>query len=142
MSAEITRETMKGYMQALLAFGDYSRYLAEDVKVSFMGTDRAVSGREAARQLITFIHTQAFKTDVQIKGLVCGDGHAMAEAEFIGTHVGAFEGIPATHRNVRVPYGVAYDLTGGEITELRLYFPLDLLVKQLTGAEELAHQSA
>ena len=132
MSAETTRETMRGYTEALLSFGDYARFLAEDVKLSFMGTDREVRGRDAAREMITFVHSQAFKTDIQVTSLVCGDGQAMVEAEFIGTHIGAFEGIPASNRKVHVPYGVAYDLKGNEITALRLYFPLDLLVKQIT----------
>ena len=39
---------------------------------------------------------------------MCGDGEAILEAEFIGTHVGEFEGVPATLRPVRVPYSVAY----------------------------------
>ena len=53
------------------------------------------------------MHTQeAFKTDVQLTGVVYGDGLAMLEADFVGMHVGAFEGIPASHRNVRVSYDV------------------------------------
>lgn len=141
MSAETTRETIQAYGQALLSFGDYGRYLAEDVTLTFMGTDRRVKGREAARQLITFIHAQAFKTEVRIKSLVCGDGHAMLEAEFAGTQIGAFEGVPASHRTVLVPYAVAYDVEGRLIKALRLYFPLDLLMRQISGVEETASQT-
>ena len=110
MSAESTRTIIDAYVQALLSSGDYARYLTEDVTLTLEGTDRAVSGREAVCQLIAFMHTQAFRTAVRVKGVVYGDRQAMLEADFVGTHVGAFEGIPASHRNVRVPYAVAYDV--------------------------------
>lgn len=59
----------------------------------------------------------------------------MLEAEFVGTHVGEFEGVSATGRAVRVPYAVAYDLEDGKITSLRLYFPLELLPRQINGVD-------
>lgn len=138
MSAESTRKIIDGYAQALLSFGDYARYLTEDVKLTIEGTDRAVSGREAVRQLITFMHTQAFKTDIQVKGVLYGDGQAMLEAEFVGTHIGAFEGIPASHRDVRVPYAVAYDVEPAGIKALRLYFPMNVLMRQIGAGEAVA----
>ena|SRR5437868_1585420 len=142
MPVETTTETLREYMKALLAFGDFARYLADDVTMSFMGTDRAVRGREAVCQTITFIHAQAFKTNINVKMLVCGDGHAMAEAEFIGTHIGVFEGIPATQRAVDVPYSIAYDVKGNQITALRAYFPMELLISQLTAGQEKSRQTA
>jgi predicted ester cyclase len=138
MSAESTRTILDSYAQALLSFGDFARYLTEDVTLTIEGTDRAVSGREAVRQMITFMHTQAFKTNIQVKGVAYGDGYAMLEAEFVGTHVGAFEGIPATHRSVRVPYAVAYDVNSAGISALRLYFPMDALMRQIGAADREA----
>ena len=138
MSAESTSRIVDAYLQALLSSGDYPRYLAEDVTLTFMGTDRAVSGREAVRQLITFIHAQAFRSDVKLKGVVYGTGHAMLEADFIGTHIAAFEGVPASLRRVQVPYAVAYDVNDTAITALRLYFPLDTLLKQIGAGETVS----
>ena len=137
MSAESTRKIIDGYVQALLSSGDYARYLSDDVTLTIEGTDRAVSGRDGVRQLITFMHTQAFRTDVQLKRVVYGDGHAMLEADFVGTHVGAFEGIPASHRAVRVPYAVAYDVDTNGIKALRLYFPMEQLLRQIGAGERV-----
>ena len=53
----------------------------------------------------------------------------------VGTHIGVFEGIPASQRHVRVPYAVAYDVEDAGIRALRLYFPMDQLLRQI-GAEE------
>jgi steroid delta-isomerase-like uncharacterized protein len=130
---ESTRETMQAYVQALLSFGDYSNYLAEDVTISFMGTDKTVNGRESARQFIDFLHQQAFRTNVEVKNVVFGDNSAIAEIVFVGTHIGEFEGIAASNREVRVPYVAAYDLEDEKITALRLYFPMELLLQQIGG---------
>jgi len=136
MSVERTRETIQGYLDELLTFGDFARHLTDDVTMTFMGTDRAFAGREAVRAVITAFHQQAFRSHITLRSLVCGDDHALLEAEFKGTHIGEFEGVRASHRDVDVPYAVAYDLRGGRISALRLYFPFELLMRQITGAAE------
>lgn len=132
MTTEQTRDTLKAYGEALLAFRDIRPYLAEDVTMTFMGTDRSVAGRAAVQQAIQFFHEVAFSSAIELKGMVCGEGEAMLEAEFIGTHIGEFEGVKPTLKSVRVPYSVAYTLEGGKITALRLYFPFEVLMRQLT----------
>lgn len=132
MSVEKTRETITAYVNELLSFGSYADYLADDVVLTIMGTDQGATGREAVRQMIDFFHSQAFKTDIQIKNTVYGDNKATAEAEFIGTHIGEFAGIAASGKQVNVPYSVAYDLEDDRIKALRLYFPMDVLVRQIS----------
>ncbi len=61
------------------------------------------------------------------------EGKAAIEADFVGTHTGEFAGIQPTGRSVRVPYSAVYDLRGDKISGLRIYFPMSLLVEQLTG---------
>lgn len=133
MTTQQTRETLNAYAEALLSFGDFARYLSDDVTMAFMGTDRIVKGRVAVRDTIKFIHEIAFSSAVKITTLVCGEGEAMLEAEFVGTHIGEFEGVKPALKSVRVPYSVAYSLANGKITALRLYFPMDLLMKQITA---------
>ena len=141
MPIATTREVLDAYLERLLSFGDYSRHMSEDVSVTFVGTERAVRGRDAARQLIDFVHAQAFKTAIRIKTTLCGESQALVEAEFVGTHIGEFEGVPASYRHVRVPYAVVYDVARGEITAVRVYFPLDNLFRQIAGATDDARQS-
>lgn len=136
MSTDTTRQTIDGYLEALLSFGDFGRFMSDNVSVTFMGTDRQVTGREAACGLITFVHAVAFKTAIRVKDVVYGERSAMLEAEFVGTHIAEFEGVPASHRHVRVPYAVSYDVEDGLVTALRIYFPLDLLMRQITGASQ------
>ena len=131
MTTERTRETMQHYAEALLSSGDFARYLADDVTMSFMGTERRIQGREAVRRTIAFVHEEAVRTAIEVKSLVCDGGHAAIEAEFVGTHIGEFEGVPASNRAVRLPYSVVYDVGDDGIRTLRLYFPLDALIKQI-----------
>jgi len=137
MTSEQTRQTMNAYAKALLAFGDISPYLADDVRMVFMGTDRKVAGTDAVQQTIKFFHEIAFSSAINVKSLLCGDGEAILEAEFIGTHIGEFEGVKPALKSVNVPYSVAYNLSNGKIDELRLYFPFELLMKQI-GAQQAA----
>jgi len=138
MTTQQTRETLNAYAEALLSFGDFARYLSDDVTMVFMGTDRIVKGRDAVRDTIKFIHEIAFSSAIKVTTVVCGEGEAMLEAEFVGTHIGEFEGVKPALKSVRVPYSVAYSLANGKVTALRLYFPMDLLMKQITADEPVA----
>ena len=55
------------------------------------------------------------------------------EVDFADTHPGEFAGIPPIGRKVRVPYSVIYDPRGDQISALRIYFPMSLLIEQLTS---------
>ena len=132
MTTSQTRETMQAYADAFLSFGDYGRYLADEVTMTFMGTDRRIEGRDAVQQALTHVHEEAFSSAIEVKSLICGDAEASIEAEFIGTHIGEFEGLKLGLRAVRVPYSVGYSLAGGRITALRMYFPFELLRRQIS----------
>jgi predicted ester cyclase len=131
MSADQVRKTMDGYMEALLARGDYGRFFADDIAFSILGTDQQVTGARDVEQAIRFMHEVAFDAHPQLVGVVVGDRGAAAEVVFVGTHVGEFAGLPATGNAVRVPYSVFYDIAGGAITGLRIYMPMDLLIGQI-----------
>jgi len=133
-STERTRATMAAYLDALVGGGDYGTYLAEDVTLTVMDTGEVSRGRAAVVGLIDHLHRQAFAAAPVLRGLVVEGERAALEAEFVGRHVGEFAGLAPTGRQVRVPYAVGYDVAGGEIAALRLYLPLDALVRQLREA--------
>ena len=70
-----------------------------------------------------------------MKTVLCDSARAAVEAEFVGTHIGEFEGVPASYRDVRLPYAVSYDVENGRISSLRLYFALDELLRQIGAAK-------
>jgi len=134
MAAEATRAVMDGYLEALLHGSDFGRFFAPDVVWTTMETGEEVRGRDAVRDLILALHTQAFRAEPELVNLLTGDTSATVEAVFVGTHVGDFAGLSATGMQVRWPYSMAYDVVGDSITALRAYFPMTALRSQLAAA--------
>lgn len=136
MNVEAVRETMTAYLDALADDGDFAAYLADDVAIVMMETGDVTRGRDAVRDMIVGMHTQAFAGRFVCSKLLCDEGSAAIEAQLIGSHVGEFAGISATGAPVTITYAVVYDLADGKITELRGYLPLTATVLGLHAAEE------
>jgi ketosteroid isomerase-like protein len=127
MSAE--RQVMQDYLDALVKRAEFTSYFTEDVVATFEGTDQRADGRQAAGELIRYVHETAFDARPELKNLLVDTG----KADFAGTHTGEFAGIQPTGRAVRVPYSVIYDLRDDQISALRIYFPMSMLIEQLTS---------
>ena len=130
---ETDRQVMQDYLDALVKRADYPAFFTEDVVATIEGTDQRAEGREAAEQLIRYIHQIAFDARPEVKTLLVDDGKAALEAAFVGVHIAEFAGIQPAGREVRIPYTVIYDLRGDKISALRIYFPIALVIEQLTG---------
>ena len=127
------RQVMQDYLDSLVKRADFTIYYTDDVVATFEGTDQRAAGREAAGQLIRYVHEGAFDARMELKNLLTDQGKAAIEADFAGTHTGEFAGISATGRKVHIPYSVIYDLRGDQISALRIYFPMSQLMQQLTS---------
>jgi predicted ester cyclase len=142
MTENETRTVMDGYLGSLRSRGDFAAFFAPDVLWTFMESGDQVRGRDAVRDLIVDMHTRAFDAHPELRSLAVGDGVAMVEVEFVGTHAGEFAGVPPTGLAVRLPYSVAYDVADGAITALRAYFPTTVLLGQLSEAARAAASPA
>ena len=127
------RQVMQDYLDALIKRADYPAFFTDDCIASFEGTDQRAEGREAAGQLIRYVHEIAFDARPELRNLLVDDGKAAIEADFAGIHITEFAGIQPAGREVRVPYSVVYDIRGDQISALRIYFPMSLLMEQLTS---------
>jgi steroid delta-isomerase-like uncharacterized protein len=132
MSVEATAQTMRAYLDAFLARGDFADYFTDEVTWTTIGVDQELQGRQAVRDFLSWMHTQAFDAHPKVKTLIIGDGQAALEADFVGTHTGEFLGIPPTGKSVQIPYCVVYDLQGDKLAALRAYIPMDLFAQQLS----------
>ncbi|MGY1794896.1 nuclear transport factor 2 family protein [Geodermatophilus sp. SYSU D00525] len=130
-----TSEVMDRYLDALRNGRDFAQSFAPDVVWTTMETGVQIRGREAVREHIVAMHTRSFDAHPELVSLLTGEGAAMLEAVFIGRQVDTWEGVPASGRDVRFPYAMAYDIAGGFITALRAYFPMAALRAQLVRAE-------
>lgn len=128
------RQMMQEYLDALFRrAGDYSVYFTDDVVATIQATDHRAEGRQAVAEFVHHLHRNAFDAYAELKNLLVDEGKATIEADFVGTHTGEYAGVQATGRTVRVPYSVVYDLRDNKISQLRMYFPVSLLVEQITN---------
>jgi ketosteroid isomerase-like protein len=138
MSVQSTEQTLRSYLEALLAGGDFGRFFADDVVWTTMETGEQVQGRTAVADYIIAMHRHLFDARPELKRMVVSDEIALIEADFVGTHTAEFAGIAPTGVTVRVPYCVVYEIPDGTITALRAYLPITLLIQRLTQATTVA----
>ena len=89
------RQVMQEYLDALVKRADFPGYFTEDVVATFEGTDQRAEGREAAGQLIRYVHENAFDARMELKSLLVDEGTAAIEADFVGTHTTGVRRDPA-----------------------------------------------
>lgn len=128
MSIESTREVMERFFNA--KHGDVSM-LAEDVVFTLMASGQESRGREAVQRMFGYLYHIAFDATAVPMMTLFGEDHAVLEAVFTGRHIGEFDGIPATKRDVKVPMCVVYDLAEDQINAARIYFEGPALLQQL-----------
>lgn len=138
MTQDATQRVMDAYLGALRSGGDFASSYAPDVVWTFMEDGEQVHGRDAVRDLVVGMHTQAFTAHPELRSMLVGDGSAMLEATFVGTHSGEFAGVPPTGLDVRQPYCMAYDVAEDSITALRAYFPMAALRATVAAAARSA----
>jgi steroid delta-isomerase-like uncharacterized protein len=106
--------------------------MAEDVVFTNMATGEEHRGVEGVRRMLNHVYHEAFDAAAETKNRIYTENQAVLEADFVGTHIGAFAGIPASGRKVRVPLCVVYDLENGKIARGRVYMQVPALLRQLS----------
>lgn len=130
MSVERTRAAIDRYLDS--SHQDLSM-MSDDVVFTNMATGDEHRGVEGVRRMLDHVYHTAFDARAETRSRVYAENQAVLEGEFVGTHIGTFAGIAATHRKVRVPLCVVYDLENGKITRGRVYMEIPVLLKQLGG---------
>jgi predicted ester cyclase len=120
----------KKNMEAYFATHDV-KYVAEDAVFINMGTGEETRGREAVGQMLHYMYHVAFDAKVEITGNIITEESAVLEGFFRGKQIGEFAGIPATHKEVKVPLCVTYKLKDGLIKEAKVYMLGDVMMRQL-----------
>ena len=124
---ERNRQTMEKYWPT-----HDTAYLSENVAFRIMATGQEHHGRDAVAAMFGYFYGGgAFEAHAEMRSETVDGDRAAAEADLIGRHVGEFAGVPATGKNVRVPFAVHYDLRDGEIVEGRVYFEVPVFLAQV-----------
>jgi len=109
------------------------QYVAEDGVFLSMNTGEETVGRDAVGQMLHYIYHVAFDAKAEIRNTIITDSKAVLEMDFVGKHIGEFAGIQPTNKDVNVPVCIVYDLENGMIKHARVYFTMDVMMKQLTS---------
>jgi steroid delta-isomerase-like uncharacterized protein len=128
MSVESTRKVMRKYWDS--GHSDVSM-MADNVVFTVMATGEETQGPDAVLGLLNYFYHGAFDARGDIHNEMVSEGKAVAEADFVGKHIGEFAGIPATGKDVNVPLCVVYDLVDDQIKGARIYLEMPVLMAQL-----------
>jgi predicted ester cyclase len=112
MSGENTREVINKWIDS--QHTDTS-ILADDVVFTSMNTAEEDRGPEGVLGSLTYIYHVAFDARFELRNLIVDGGIGVAEADFVGEHIGEFAGIRPTHKHVRVPLCVVYEVDDEKI---------------------------
>ena len=126
MSVEETRKVMEAYWS-----GQGVAVVGEDAVYTLMDSGEEARGREAIAELLDTFYRQAFDARFEPISERVGDGFAVTEGYVVGTHVGEFAGIAASHKPMRVPLCVVYEVEGGYIQRAHIYFQVANLLRQI-----------
>jgi len=105
--------------------------LADEVVFTSMNTREEDRGPEGVSQSLNYIYHVAFDARFELTNLIIEGGIGVAEADFVGEHIGEFAGIPPTNKQVRVPLCVVYEVEDDKIKRARIYFEMPAMLEQL-----------
>ena len=125
MSIEQTKAVLDAYL------GDEGMERVAEDAVYTMNGGRTARGREEIRDMLDEVYQRASHGQARALSQLFGDGRAACEYEFSGKHIGEFEGIPASGKEVRLTFCVVYEVGGEQITAARIYFPVDVVRHQV-----------
>jgi predicted ester cyclase len=125
------REMMTGYVDALIARGDFAQYFTDDVTFEVAWNGPRAEGRQAVEATIRYLHEQVFDSNPELKQMTVEGDSAALELVFVGRHIGDFNGVSASGKLINVPYMAQYDLAAGHVRALRIYISLDEVMRQI-----------
>lgn len=126
MSTDRTRSVMERYWDA-----DDPTAIAPDAAYVFMATGERFVGPDAILAMMREFYGATFAMTPTAVARQVGDGWAMLESTLVGTHVGAYRGIPATGRPVEAPMCVTYRIEDDRVVEIRAYLMLHRILEQI-----------
>ncbi len=128
MSLERTRAVIDRYLASQLT---ELSLVAEDAIFVSVATGEEYHGRDEIQRMTAYYLQSPFDAVSEVVNILYGDDKAAIEGFLTGRHIGAFAGIPATNRLVRVPVTAFFDLSGDYIIRGRIYLQVTILIAQL-----------
>jgi steroid delta-isomerase-like uncharacterized protein len=108
------------------------KYLSDDVVLVDHTLPEPLRGKAAVTRMLDMFYQTAFPgSKVDIQEMIQDANLVVVEYLFKGENAGNLMGNPATHRMVELPMCAIYEVEGGLIRQIRVYYDSALLTKQL-----------
>ncbi len=108
------------------------KMVAEDATYQDFTSPEPLRGRQAVGHMLDMLYRTAFPdAHADIRQIMAGDGRVVVEFVFHGVNSGNLMGVPATNRQVEIPMCGVYEIAGGAIRSMRLYYDSAQLAGQL-----------
>lgn len=91
------------------------------------------SGREGTKQFFQMMRSAFSDFTMTIEDIVAEDDRVVVRARMLGTHQGDFMGIPATGKQIDVPFADFVRFEGGKIVEHWGVTDTSAMMEQLKG---------
>lgn len=118
---------------------DYSK-IPDVVSESFVRVSpvagEGVRGHDGLEEFLRGLEASFSDFEVTHVEQLIGDGIAMFESTFTGTHDGEFNDIPPTNETIEVPNMSVIQIEDGRIEEHRTYYDPQVFAEQLGGTDE------
>lgn len=127
------RETLSRTQQNMLDyFATHDvKYISDDAVFRHMHSGETYRGKAEVGAMLHYIYHVAFDARVETSNYIITEDKAVVEGLFRGRHIGEFQGVQPTQREVSVPLTVTYSLENGLIREARIYMATDVMREQL-----------
>jgi len=107
--------------------------LTEDCVFEDMPSGETYQGKEAVRAYYSEWWDAFAITPVDIRSSIVAQDSLIVETRFVGTHRGAFRGLPATGRPVSLPVAIFITLRDGLMAGERFYYDSATLLGQIAA---------
>ena len=131
--AILGKETLSQAQKNLLAFVQNQdlQYVAEDAVFKNISTGEEYRGRAEIGAMLHYMYQVAFDAKSEVKNYEIAEDKAFVEGVFRGRHIADYAGIPATQKEVTVPYCKVFDIKNGMIKAARIFMMNEVLLQQL-----------
>lgn len=131
MSVEQTRSVMERFWAG--ESGHDPAVLTEDAVLVNVSSGQRWHGRGAITARFHELDHSVFDVEFVPEHVHIADGSAAVEARYVGRHIGDYDGVPASGRDIDVPLVVCYRVEGDEITEIRAWLMQSIFLAQVEG---------
>jgi predicted ester cyclase len=131
MPCDQDRATLLAFVDAVRGDAPLEPHLAADATFTALATGQVVRGRAAVAAFIRTFYRGAFHARGLVKAALLDADRLLLDLDLVGTHVGAFMGIPATGRRIHVRCALVCEVSGGEVIAITGRMPVDQLLAQL-----------